>query len=149
MLILGVFLILIDQEDKSLEDVWSGFDIKIKEYLECQIRGAYQDRLRFFDCQHGDKSFNLIITINGISRYANYVKHTIEDHLIEMAKDVLGQDRVMNVLRESSNDPKIAWFKLSKREQLEVYKKMLNESIDSLRRYFEQHIKSIELLEEI
>ena len=131
----------------SLRDIWMQIHEKISERASCSIVNDAK-RLRVLNCSRGIYNFNFIITINGLD-ITQYCSHTIEDHLLEIAKDVSGAERISRLLAESDCDPKTTWSKLSKQEQLEVYRRMTEMPIKRLRRYFKQHIKAIETLEKL
>ena len=94
-------LIIIDQEKMSLRDIWMQIHEKISERASCSIVNDAK-RLRVLNCSRGIYNFNFIITINGLD-ITQYCSHTIEDHLLEIAKDVSGAERISRLLAEKSD----------------------------------------------
>ncbi len=140
--ILGV----IDQEDEELGEIWERLNARLNEYsLKCE-QSNYSDKLKSLRCLKDGKEFTLIIAINGIHQ-RNYRKHTIEDHLLEIAKDIFGREHIEKILRDNDNDPKKTCFSMKKEDQKKVYEKILNETPEHLRNYLEQQYDGIKLLE--
>ena len=137
-------LIAIDQEKNSLDDLWSKIERKLSE-LASYNRVEDWKRLKIYDCRRGARAFKLIIIINGIENQ-KYRSHTIEDHLLEVAIKVMGEERISQYLAESNSNPKKVWSRLSKKEQQNILQEIKNSSMNALEDSFEWHIKAINAL---
>ena len=134
-------LIILDQERDPLEELWRRIERKLSEVVKYEI-SRVENRFRMYICSHAYYKFRMLIVISGLSTpYSD--KHTIEDHLLELSKEVLTKEDVERILR-SYRDPKAAWQKLGEKHQA-IYSYLLNASKDKLKQFFPQHIKAFSL----
>ncbi len=125
-------LVVIDQEDYSLKEQ---ADLISRKLVSNPI--DLSERVAVASLRYGGRDARVIIVINGINEQPTS-KHTIEDHLVLLAKD-LG----VSISRE--NNSKSAWRKISREQQLTVFRAILNK--DNLK-YFDQQVKALKLLRE-
>jgi len=82
----------------------------------------------------------MVISVNGLD--VSYTKHTIEDHLIEFSKKLLGEKEVEEKLNKCNNDPKDAWQMLREKHEF-IYNNLINTDEKILRKYFPQHLEAL------
>ncbi|MGB9760511.1 MAG: hypothetical protein ACP5LN_07365 [Thermoproteota archaeon] len=109
-------LLLIDQEEMNLENIFFELSKRLKK---CGIEIKKEDksierRIGVYEGIHGQKRFNLIVVVNGLEEIKTK-RHSIEDHLIKVAKTVnLGN-------LEEFNNSKDAWESLKEDDRLRIY----------------------------
>jgi len=136
----------IDQEDQELDD--------LKTQLENTMRRKYginfnleeeQNRLYIYNCSHLNRQFELIVTINGLD-IPSYTKHTIEDHLLLLFKELSNNDeKLTRAVSNARGNPKEAWRLLEKHHE-NVYLNLLDIEDEKLQKIFPQQITSIKRL---
>jgi hypothetical protein len=80
-------LVLIDQDDHSLENL---FDQCQEKLNDCGIRindEQCEDQLKIYECVRGSRAFKMILAINGLDEIP-VRKHSIEDHLLKVAMSI-------------------------------------------------------------
>ncbi len=95
-------IFVIDQEKDVLEDIWRQVDEKLKDNGIVFKLFEEDNRMKIFDCSLGSYKFKVLIVINGLDE--QYQRHTIEEHLIEYYRKVLGGN-----LSSVTNYPKEIW----------------------------------------
>ena len=150
----GVVLI-IDRDSSSLREIRDAAASRLSEHgfkilEEQEMAGGW---LRRFTCEwRPGAKLDVLVAVSGMSLSA-YSKDTVEVHLLEAGRKVLGQDRIEEILRMAWDeqdehrraDPKRAWRKLVKEEQWQVLK-WLRDHPGELRRLFRQHYEALRLL---
>ena len=132
-------LLVIDQETQKLSELKQELERKMSEYGINHKLIICEKRLWIYECSILTRTFDEIIVINGLDR--NYVKHTIEDHLLEIAKE--NNINVEELMEKSNGDPKSAWYMLSKKERGKVLESLVRIPTQKLSKFFPQHIKAI------
>ena len=127
--------VLIDQEEEDLASVFNEIEKRMSETGTVIRDVAREGRLRVYRCEHGVKKFQLISIVNGLDEYS-FKRHTIEDHLLKAAEELLG-------VKISSEDPKEGWKELKNR-QYEVFKRM--KDISDIEDIFPQQVKGLKCL---
>lgn len=133
----SVFFLVLDQEAFELEELWSRVENSLSKHgIKYSIERS-GDRWRLYACAHGVRKLWIGVVVNGLGQQHGI--HTIEDHLVELA-------RVEKLVNESPtvDDPKSKWSKISKEIQHEVYKRILHS--EHTHRLFEQHISVLKEL---
>jgi len=130
-------IFVIDQEKDTLEDIWRRVDEKLQGNGIASRLIEEDKRIKIFDCSLGSYKFKVSIVINGLN--GQYQKHTIEEHLIEYYRRVLGGS-----LSNVADDPKDIWESLGERLHKDIYCKLLNSSKDEIKEIFPLHIKALE-----
>ncbi len=123
-------LVVIDQEDYSLKDLAGLINKKLTSNPI-----DLSERVAVVSLRYGGRDAGVIIVVNGINEQPTS-KHTIEDHLVQLAKD-------LGVSISGENNSKNAWGKISREQQLTVFRAILNKG--NLK-YFDQHVKALKLL---
>lgn len=142
----GSILALLDQEREGVHE----FLLKTKEILHqedievSEKRG--EGRLRVLSCKYHEKTFKLILLINGLDR--PYAAHTVEDHLLEAGEVFLGREKVEGLLHKAGNHPKKAWGSLERESQDEVFIRLCQLERVGLHKIFPQHCEALRLLGE-
>jgi len=77
-------MVLIDQEDLTLSDLFIRTENIIKEIGVNLDAKEDKDRVRLYECSLANKTFEIIIVVNGLSEICTR-KHSIEDHLTKAA----------------------------------------------------------------
>ncbi len=95
-------IFVIDQEKDVLEDIWRQVDEKLKDNGIVFKLFEEDNIMKIFDCSLGSYKFKVLIVINGLDE--QYQRHTIEEHLIEYYRKVLGGN-----LSSVTNYPKEIW----------------------------------------
>ena len=124
--------VILDQEEYSLEKLYTILSSKLGKY------NMLTERVLEFKILRGSESADIIICINGINDFS-VKKHSIEDHLLSIARE-LGIEYGLD-----NNSSKEAWFKLGRDDQFKVFKYII-EHKEAVERYFIQQHKSLSLL---
>ncbi len=137
------YLVILDQETLELEELWSRIENSLAKHGIKHSIERSDGRWRLYTCSHGGRMLWVGVVVNGLGQQSG--KHTIEDHLVELAV-------VEKLANESStvNDSKNKWLEISKDEKIrrEVYKRILYS--EYVTRVFEQHVSVIkELIEKV
>ena len=77
------FLVVLDQDEISLKDAWSSIEMSLRSHGFSFIEVRRNNRWTLYKCKHGEKELKISIVISGFEK--RYVKHRIEDHLLEVA----------------------------------------------------------------
>jgi len=125
-------LLIIDQEEDELTNI----RLKIRRKLELngvKIKEERSNRrLLTYKCEK-IRLFNLLVAVNGLDK--PYEIHTIEDHLLEVAKDFV-KTRIVN--------PKKTWNEI--KEYHEEIIRRVRDDRDLAYSLFPQQIKALEML---
>jgi len=132
-------LLILDQEEWQID--------KIHEHLKKNIIGIKNykidkntKRLATAEIEHGTKQAKLIIVINGLD-IESLKKHTIEDHLLTLTKELLQENIKL------TGNPKQLWQQINKNKRLKIYNEMLKHKNITLK-HFKQHNKAIALIKQ-
>ena len=75
------------------------------------------------------------------------IKHSIEEHLLLVAEDILGTDHIINMIRRTGGDAKRAWNSLGKEEQHRVFRYLIAQP-DAAERAFPQRLEALRELDD-
>jgi len=92
------------------------------------------------------REIRLLVIVSDMNR-EDIIKHSIEEHLLLVAKDALGADYIANTIRGAGGDAKRAWNSLSKEEQHRVFRYLIAQP-DVVERAFPQHVKALRELDD-
>jgi len=123
-------LLIMDQEIESLENLLEKCSRKLRE-KGCRNIREHGNRLNIYDCELGGKESKVILVINGLDEI-NTDSHCVEDHLIKFAE------------MKCKGSSKDSWEKLSKEEQNEIFKKLLD--CREIEKIFPQQFKAGQIL---
>lgn len=123
-------LIIMDQEDNSLEDISQKCNTKLRQ-KGCHNIIDDKERLKICDCTLGNKKFKVILVLNGLDEI-NTKKHCIEDHLVKFSG--------IKCIDSSKN----TWNNLSTNKKEQIYREMLQSN--NLANIFHQHVKAGSIL---
>lgn len=84
---------------------------------------------------HGSVFEKIIVIVNGVDNYLTS-KHTIEDHLLVLASD-------LGITVSEDRDSKTRWARISREDQLRVFKSILERSVEE---YFKPQVEGLKLL---
>jgi len=104
-------LVLIDQEDLSLSNLFTRAENTLKEIGINLDAIEEKDRVRVYQCSLANKKFEIIIVVNGLSEVCTD-KHSVEDHLTKAAG--------IKVSRNSKD----SWENLSLNIREDVFRKL-------------------------
>jgi len=132
-------IVIVDQEDKSLNEIYEYLERKIigKLYVEAKQASGRLLQARLHVEPYNEST--LLLVVNGLDD-DRFMKHTIEDHLLVIAER-LG----ITSIRENT-DPKEKWQKLYREQQTRIYRWII-ENKKTVREVFTQHTKALEILE--
>lgn len=136
------FLMVLDQEDIELEEMWGRVEGSLTDSgITYSIVGG-DIRWRLYNCILGGKEFSVGVVVNGLDE--RYVKHSIEDHLVELAM-------LEGLVKESftASDSKGRWLKISEDGDARraVYRGILGSRHTPS--VFKQHVSAVERLKEV
>jgi len=151
-------IVVIDRHRKPLSDI-TDEALRALEQYGFEIRGhgeSAQGWLKEFSCVWRPRAeIDILVLVNGMGKDDIYSEDTVEVHLLEAARHVLGQEAVEGLLREARDEedkhgranPERAWHRsLSRSEQWEVFRSLLKRP-DLLRSIFRQHLRALEAAE--
>jgi len=128
-------LVIMDQEDQSLDAIFSVIYTKLREKGGGKIID-HGEKIKVVNCQSGPRNYKIMCVINGLNEI-NSNKHCIEDHLLKAAKI------------ECDENSKNTWNRLNKDEQEEIYRRLLILGRTKLEEYFPQQLAALNLLKEL
>ncbi len=137
-------LLMLDQNATELEELWTEIEKELSKQVSIDEETAIDKRAKRFVCSKAGLKLNLFVVINGLD--ISYLQaHTIEDHLISIAKEELGVS-----VKEEESHPKDLWKSYVEQQvdRYRVFEEVMRLSEQKLRRYFPQHVKAIKALEE-
>lgn len=114
-------LILMDQEDDSLDEIYVRIQKDFEKLATGKIEiieGESEERVRIYKGKYGSRDFEVILVINGLDDIGEG-KHSIEDHLLKAAEKIS-----MDV--GDFENAKAAWWALSNDQQLKIFKELKN-----------------------
>ena len=79
----NMYFIVIDQDTVNMKTLWKRIEASFIKYGTSHSRVKGGTRWKLYECSWGGRNFRVSIAVNGINH--RYVKHSIEDHLIELA----------------------------------------------------------------
>lgn len=123
-------LVLIDQEDKPLEEIHEALRAR------APVRGRAQGRLATLTLETRLGTSTVIVAVNGTDD-PRFTRHTIEDHLMALAEKL----RLLD-LPATSADPKEVWRGMSKEAQHEVLRQLLT-SPELAEEAFPQQVRAL------
>ncbi len=126
-------LVLLDQEDKPLEEIYRALRSK------AHVKELGQGKLSTFTLETALRTSTLILAVNGIDD-PRFIKHTIEDHLIALAEKLA----LISPLT-APIDPKEAWHRVNRDVQLKVLRQLLMRP-QLAEEMFPQQVKALKLL---
>ncbi|HUV02341.1 MAG TPA: hypothetical protein VMW67_02665 [Desulfobacteria bacterium] len=135
-------LILMDQEDDSLDEIYERIQKDFGKLATGKIEvieEESEERVRIYKGKYGSKEFELILVINGLDEIGEK-KHRIEDHLVSAAEQV-------SIVIGDFENSKAAWRSLSNDQQIRIYKE-LKAHRNLLERVCPQQIRGCRYLEE-
>lgn len=109
------------------------------------LHSGEQGRLIKTSVAVDDRELELLVLFNDLDR-EDLARHTIEEHLLTAAEEVLGIDIVREHIRRVKGDPKLAWSGLGKETQLRVMTE-LRERRDLVEEVFPQHLLALRELD--
>jgi hypothetical protein len=133
----GTVALAIDQDDIRLDELWDRIENRLEEHAVSYEKDIEEERFRVYSCRHGQYSFKFPVVVNGLNK--PYRKHTIEDHLLEASKGVLGDEELREAIK-GIEDPKEAWRKL-KDKHCKVYSHLCRAETNLIAQTFPQHVK--------
>jgi len=132
------FVLLMDLEDQTQEQILESLNNKLAEYgIGYQVIER-QDMWWKYHCEIANIRFTLTVIINGLEQ--EYEKHTIEDHLLELAQHL--KICVSNVQR--LKNPKQAWNKIPHKQRKQIFEELKRLPIEVRKKIFRQHIEALE-----
>ena len=132
-------LILLDQEDDTLDTIYERIQKSLKKLAKCEIKIIDKEdekRQKVYKCKYGSKEFELILVINGLDDI-HTDKHTIEDHLLKAAE-------MLSIGINDLGDSKEAWKSIEYHHE-EVFKG-LKEKRNIVESVFPQQIRGCKYL---
>ncbi|RLE49295.1 MAG: hypothetical protein DRJ31_05465 [Candidatus Methanomethylicota archaeon] len=138
-------IFLIDQDDKPVQDVVKSFVEKLREKTSIK-KQKIGDRVAHFECEYAGKKLMVKLVVNGMES-VDYVKHTIEDYLLEAAIKTSFKEDVENCLKRCGKDPKTTWRCLGKDKQNTVYEKLVK-NLEFTGQVFKELFNELKLLAE-
>jgi len=149
-------IIVIDRDKKSLSDITEEAREALRGY-GFEILGQQElaeGWLKLFSCRwRPGAEIEIMILVNGLAKDEEYSKDTMDVHILEAAKHVLGE-RISDLLRRARDEedergrinPKTAWRLLAKdkRLQWEVFSFLKERRGSLLRKLFKQHHRALE-----
>jgi hypothetical protein len=134
-------MLIIDQEENKLSELWEKIEERFKEKgMKCKIIKK-EERLHIYECFYNDYKFNALIILNGLDK--PYLKHTIEDHLLEFSKELNKE-----IILDKNINPKEIWRKLKDKHQ-DIYSNLLKYGKEKIELFFPQHVKAFNFLKQI
>ena len=139
-------IVVIDRHRRSLSDIANEALGALRQHgfeILRQSESA-QGWLKEFTCTwRPEAQITILVLVNGMGKDEIYAEDTIEVHLLEAAKHVLGQEAMESLLREAKDecgraDPERAWHSLSRKDRWEVFN-ALRKRRDLLKSVFKQH----------
>ena len=149
-------IIVIDRDKRGLPDITEEAREALEEY-GFKILGQQElieGWLKLFSCEwRPGAEIEITILVNGLAKDDEYSKDTMDVHLLEAAKHVLGES-ISDLLRRARDeedekgrvDPKMAWRLLAKNKRLqwEVFSFLKERRGSLLRELFKQHCRALE-----
>jgi len=131
-------LVTIDQESYGLDELTDRIASKMSEVGASMI----EDRglVKVFAYLRGGRRAVFIFCVNGLPEYPSS-RHSIEDHLIMLAQ------RLNVASAQPAGDSKSVWSRLSREEELEVFKAVISCSRDLLHSVFKQQVEALTILQ--
>ena len=138
------YLLVIDQENDDVNTIYREIERILRFRCAHFSINERSRRLRTYECTRGHRNFTVIIVVSGLDTL-NLTRHTIEDHLLEFSKTILGENELNNLLKITKGDPKEVWKLIGDRHH-EVFKEFLNTKVEVLKQIFPQHIEALNML---
>ena len=131
-------ILLMDLEDRTQEQILETINKKLAEYGIGHELIERRDMWWKYLCEIADVRFTLAIILNGLER--EYEKHTIEDHLIELAQHL----KICISDIQGLKNPKQAWSKIPHKQRRQILEGLKRLPMEACRRIFRQHIEALE-----
>ena len=109
------FVIITDQDDNPVDDLFEECHKKLNSFGISINNEESERQLKKYECERGNKTFSMILVINGISEIP-VSKHTIEDHLLKVAID---EDLIEEITKELESSKQI-WKNLKQDQRNEI-----------------------------
>ncbi|HIE23453.1 MAG TPA: hypothetical protein EYP68_04405 [Candidatus Korarchaeota archaeon] len=84
----GRIMVLMDQEDRNIQDIFSEARKKLINAGFRVIKEVEEEMLKIYHCQFAGRSVVVVLVVNGLDEIQTE-KHTVEDHLLR-ASEVFG-----------------------------------------------------------
>jgi len=149
-------VLVIDRDKRGLSDITDEAERALRRY-GFEISGRRElvgGWLKEFSCtwRPGAK-VDILVLVSGLAKDERYSRDTVEVHLLEAAKDELGQDGLSGLLSRAADeedehgraDPKRAWGLLNREEQWRVFN-LFRSRPELLESLFKQHKKALEMV---
>ena len=129
-------LILMDEEDDPLDTIYEKIQRGVEELATGKVKvidEETEERVRIYTGKYGSRDFVLILVINGLDDIRTD-KHSIEDHLLKAADEMLSID-----IGDFENS-KAAWKSINHNLQLEIFNALKNNR-EMVKRVFPQQVQ--------
>ena len=129
-------LILMDEEDDPLDTIYERIQRGVEELATGEVKvidEETEERVRIYTGKYGSRDFVLILVINGLDDIRTD-KHSIEDHLLKAADEMLSID-----IGDFENS-KAAWKSINHNLQLEIFNALKNNR-EMVKRVFPQQVQ--------
>lgn len=122
---LSKVLFLLDQENNMCEGIIDSFNLECrKQGIDIiQKQNLSNGHLYITNCTYGERALDIIVVISGLENI-NSNMHNIEDHLL-LAASQYGMIKLASETFSSEN----TWNSLPKKEQEEIFHRLLNSAI--------------------
>jgi len=138
-------LLLVDRESCQLDALTEDILRRLREsgvsYGEVRDEGHIKEVILLKD----EHEVRLVVVISDMGR-EDIIKHSIEEHLLLVAEDILGTDYIINMIRRAGGDAKRAWNSLGKEKQHRVFRYLIAQP-DAAERAFPQHLEALRKLD--